>query len=225
MIYTDADDNYRSLQQHFDGALHGVIASESLHYLIEKQLPLLEAFFSDSDDIYERSKRFIRDYIRHSLEYFCALSTLSEMDNIHAYTRPYLGTAIDFFLVNTPKEDTDDSTTASVAITDLLSQAYSFYRMIEELNDRVALERQLPLAPIDLAYTNLIAHTIIGDDEANQLDQNVLIKLELTSAALADKTEAIFQNPATLALTEQRREAGWQDAYDKWPCLLNDISQ
>jgi hypothetical protein len=47
-------------------------------------------------------------------------------------------------------------------IVDLLSQAYFFHRLAEKLNDRIVLERQLPLAPIELTYTNLVAHSIIG---------------------------------------------------------------
>ncbi|MGS2718392.1 hypothetical protein ACVBE9_09485 [Eionea flava] len=217
------DDTYRLLQQHIANCLGNPLTDQAITLLITKRLPLLEAFFGGASDPAKKTINFVHDYIALVPHYFSALNALSEMDNIQAYTTPFLDDAIQFFSMeeatdNTMSHRSDDN------IVDLLSQAYSFHRMIEELNDRVALERQLPLAPIDMAYTNLIAHTIIGDEEANLLDQNVLIKLEITSATLADTAEVIFQNPSTQALTEQRRDRGWQDVYEKYEFFAKDIT-
>lgn len=222
-MHTTADDTHHLLQHYIADCLDRLLTHQAIAPLISKRLPLLEAFFGGACDPNQRTMNFVRDYITLAPAYFSALNTLAETDNIHTYTTPFLGDAINFILPKAAVESASSGLKNEDNIINLLSQAYSFHRMIEELNDRVALERQLPLAPIDMAYTNLVAHTIIGDEEANLLDQNVLIKLELTSAALADKTEVIFQNPSTQALTEQRREGGWQDVYEGWPFFAENI--
>lgn len=212
-------DKTRALREYLDTHLNKVDAEINIRSLIAERTDLLGAFFNDTTDIYQRTIQFIRAYISIAPNYFEALSTLAEMDNIDEYTSPFLHDATNYFFddAQNPANSLDD-------IYSLLSKAYMFHRMIEELNDRVALERQLALAPIDMAYTNLIAHTIIGDEEANLLDQDVLIKLELTSVLLSEKTERIFQNPATKALTEQRRDCGWKNVYEKWPFLTEEIN-
>jgi hypothetical protein len=207
-------DTTRLLEKHVNECLNRTDADKAITSLITERMPLLGAFFDDAGDISLQTVRVVHAYIAAVPLYFSALSTLAEMDNISDYTYAFLMDATQYFLGDKSNQQT---------VVDLLRQAYLFHRMIEELNDRIALERQLPLAPIDLAYTNLVAHTIIGDDEANLLDQDVLIKLELTSVKLANTAEIIFQNPATKALTEQRRDSGWQDVYDKWPILAQDI--
>jgi hypothetical protein len=215
-MHSTVADTTHLLEKHLRHCLNKAEANAAIAPLIAERMPLLGAFFDGSDDIHVQTVRVVHAYISAVPPYFDVLSTLAEMDNISDYTVAFLADATQFFLGENQNNE-------QVTIVDLLRQAYLFHRMIEELNDRVALERQLPLAPIDLAYTNLVAHTIIGDDEANILDQNVLIKLELTNAKLANAAEFIFQNPATKALTEQRRDRGWQDVYDKWPFLTRDI--
>jgi len=207
-------DTTRLLEKQVSECLNKTDADTAITSLITERMPLLGAFFDGGGDVPLQTVRVVHAYIAAVPLYFTALSTLAEMDNISDYTHAFLMDAAHFFLGDEPNQQT---------VVDLLRQAYLFHRMIEELNDRVALERQLPLAPIDLAYTNLVAHTIIGDDEANLLDQDVLIKLELTNVKLANTAEIIFQNPATKALTEQRRDSGWQDVYEKWPILAQDI--
>jgi len=225
-MHRNAADTNNMLRQHLSDRLNEVDADAAIEPLVIERLPLLEAFFSGQNDgldsgthnAYDQTVQFVHEYIALAPDYLFALTALAEMDNIDQYTSPFLQDAVNFFF------DEEYSKNPTTTIETLLSQAYSFHRMIEELNDRIALERQVPLAPIDLAYTNLIAHTIIGDNEANLLDQNVLIKLELTSAQLASEAEMIFQNPATKSLTEQRRDGGWQDVYEKWPFFAKDIT-
>jgi hypothetical protein len=229
-MHRNAADTNNMLRQHLSDRLNEVDADAAIKPLVIERLPLLEAFFSapndeaDSGDsnVYDQTVQFVHEYIALAPDYLFALTALAEMDNIAQYTSPFLQDAVNFFFDD---EYSKNPTAAfETTIETLLSQAYSFHRMIEELNDRIALERQVPLAPMDLAYTNLIAHTIIGDKEANLLDQNVLIKLELTSAQLASEAEMIFQNPAPKSLTEQRRDGGWQDVYEKWPFFAKDIT-
>jgi hypothetical protein len=215
-MHSTVADTTLLLEEHLRQCLNKVNADAAITPLIIERMPLLGAFFDNDGDVQLRTVRVIHAYISAVPHYFDAFSTLAEMDNISDYTVAFLADAVVFFLGGTHPGHNQ-------TIVDLLRQAYLFHRMIEELNDRVALERQLPLAPIDLAYTNLVAHTIIGEDEANILDQDVLIKLELTSSNLANTAEIIFQNPATKALTEQRRDRGWQDVYDMWPFLTKDI--
>jgi len=234
----NVDDINNPLRQHLRDRLNDDEADAAIKPLVIDRMPLLAVFFSETDhdlnlgtrNVYQQTVHFVREYIALAPDYFAALTALAEMDNIHQYTAPFLHDAVHFFVGNkgsqSPRQNLEAISTSVTKTTlqTLLSQAYSFNRMIEELNDRIALERQVPLAPMDLAYTNLIAHTIIGDEEANLLDQQVLIKLEVTSARLANEAELIFQNPTTLLLTEQRRNQGWQSVYERWPFFVKDIT-
>jgi hypothetical protein len=161
---------------------------------------------------------FVRLYIHCSASHLQAFHSLAKEAAIQDYTDPFLTVAYQFFFDKHPIIDALPRGQA------LLCKAYLFHRMLEELNDRVLVERKLLLAPIDTVHTNLIAHTLIGDEHANLLDQKVLIQLELISASFNHTEQRIFQRIEVKNLTAQQRKDGWQAVLQKWPFLSHDIS-
>ena len=213
-----SDHGNNELQSYIDMQINDAENDRTLHVLIEHQLSVLVALFTlPKQGAMQKALDFARHYITSSPRYLTAYQTLAEESDIHGYTRAYLYTAQQFFLDPHPIVDT---TTGMHA---LLCKAYLFHRMLEELNDRVMLERQLPLAPVDAAHTNLVAHTLIGDEQANILDQSVLIQLEIISSQQTDKASVIFQQRSTQALTTALKENGWEKTYADWPLLKDDM--
>lgn len=190
-----------------------------IHALIEQRIGLLcELLTLPINNASTKVHRFICEYIIIAPKLLSALHSLSDMSHISDYTQPFLTTAHDFFFDENFVASNNDTFCV------LFYKAYLCHRLIEELNDRVAIERALALAPIDTAHMNLIAHIIIGDEEANRLDQQVLIQMELLSVNIDKTMGTIFQTPDAIKSTENIRKNGWSGIIQQWPFLDNDIT-
>ncbi len=55
-------------------------------------------------------------------------------------------------------------------LAELLDEAYLAHRLVEELNDRYIACFAEPLLTLDTTRANLLAHQLIGESFANQLD-------------------------------------------------------
>jgi hypothetical protein len=213
-----SDNGVSELQIYLDTQINHTEHDRSLYVLAEEQLSVLVALFTlPKQNAIQKAVDFSHHYIMSSTDYLTAYQALAEESDISGYTRAFLYTAQQFFFTSHP---IIDATTGRHA---LLCKAYLFHRMLEELNDRVTLERQLPLVPTDIAHTNLIAHTLIGDEQANLLDQSVLIQLEIISNQQSDKAGVIFQQPSTQAATKALKNNGWDKTYSDWPFLKEDM--
>ncbi len=194
--------------------------SSAIEALIENRINVIKTLVAVNEQTaYLQLSHFITSYIASCPDYLDVLHRLSYIGNISPYTQPFLASSQSFFFDDNPIID------ATEGIDTLLYQSYLFHRMIEELNDRVLIERQWPLLPLDMSQTNLIAHTLIGDEQANLLDQTVLIQLELINTDMADKTPEIFQHPKTQEATKYLKEDDWQKITQQWPLLNDDLSQ
>jgi hypothetical protein len=96
--------------------------------------------------------------------------------------------------------------------------------MLEELNDRVGLERGLPLSPADMSFTNIVAHTLIGDSDANLLDQTILIQLDIIIAERSVESSHCFEQNFVKQGTQQLKESNWVDVLGHWPLLGVDMT-
>ncbi|ODS24011.1 hypothetical protein AB835_05660 [Candidatus Endobugula sertula] len=183
--------------------------SDSLYY----------AMLSSSPDDMHRLTAFIRRYIDSVPSYLQAFHELAEKSGIDIYTTPFIKAAIHCFLDN------------HIVISKLsgvhayLCRAYLCHRMLEELNDRVRVERCWPLAPSDNTYVNIIVHTIIGDNDANQLDQTVLVRLETINTTLTAEEKDIFKQENTEKALAKLRQQGWSDTLHEWPVFTEDMAK
>lgn len=212
------DDGANELQSYIDMQINNAEHDRTLDVLIEQQLNVLVVLFAlPEQGAAQNAVDFARRYIITCPLYLAAYQALAEESDIQGYTRAYLYTAQQFFLNSHPIVD------AASGMHALLCKAYLCHRMLEELNDRVMLERQLPLVPTDMAHTNLVAHTLLGDEQANILDQSVLIQLEIISSQQTEKASIIFQQHSTKILTAALKENGWDATYTHWPFLKDDL--
>lgn len=195
--------------------------TSTLDQINDQQQTLSRAFglTGSAEDISQALLTFAVQYIRRSADYLSAFNELAKQSNITHYTNTFLKTACNYFSEPHPIVNSTQGLEA------LLCQAYLCHRTLEELNDRIFAERQWPLAPCDTAHANLIAHTIIGDERANLLDQTVLINLELTTAKQTEIQQTLFQQEATKQQSHMLREQGWSSVLEQWPFLDEDMTE
>ncbi|MFT4711798.1 MAG: hypothetical protein ACJAVI_005716 [Candidatus Azotimanducaceae bacterium] len=96
----------------------------------------------------------------------------------------------------------------------LLHACYFVNRVIEEIDDKVESFIRLPLSPINLMYSNIIIHEVIGDRFANRLDLN-LTKLINPSGI----TKALLEANLGNVQIETQRTAGLCLSGDKVCCF------
>ncbi|WP_263143710.1 hypothetical protein [Pseudomonas sp. RIT-PI-AD] len=95
----------------------------------------------------------------------------------------------------------------------LLDEAYLAHRLVEEVNDRYIAHLGQPLIPLDTTVANLIAHQLIGEAFANQLDEAVRHAVEgmLEADTFAQDSVQRYRE----RLSDPHTEAAWK----RWPCL------
>lgn len=214
------DNSADELRSYLDLHLNSVEDNDAINVLIGQNIePLLTLFKLPKKETLERVSIFIRHYISIAPDYLNAYQTLAKIGGIEEYTHAFIHAALQFFSSKHPVVD------AAQGLSALLCKAYLFHRILEELNDRIELERQWALIPADIVQTNLIAHTLIGDEQANLLDQTVLIHLEIINTQRTAKAHRLFQQKDIIALTAQLKDKGWQETYSRWPFLKEDISE
>ena len=87
------------------------------------------------------------------------------------------------------------------------------------------IERRWPLVPIDNAHVNLIVHTLIGDEQANLLDQTILINMELIRSKLSEAEKNVFRQEEAQQQLARLCQQGWKATLEQWPFLSDDMTQ
>jgi hypothetical protein len=99
----------------------------------------------------------------------------------------------------------------------LLDEAYLAHRLVEEVNDLYIKHFGRPLIPSNTTVASLIAHQLIGETFANQLDEAVHHAVDelLNDESFAlDSVEAYRDR-----LSSPNTEAAWK----RWPCLSRQL--
>ena len=130
---------------------------------------------------------------------------------IEAQVKPVLKLAEQFFL--SPPSILE----GHQGLDALLDEAYLAHRLVEEVNDRYITHLGQPLIPLDTTVANVIAHQLIGEPFANQLDEAVHHAVD----ELLD--EQVFQQDSVqeyrTRLSNPQTVAAWQN----WPCLSRQL--
>jgi len=190
-------------------------STPAMESLIHRELTALCSAFPIEKAVATKAlPMFIHRYIESSADYLEVYADLAHLARLEPYTHTLLQQAESYFFE--PPAIINNSTSA---IEQLLAQAYLCHRLLEELNDQVATMRGLILAPIDTTDSNIIIHTLLGDDLANTLDQSILIQLEL-----ATPNSVIFNDETVKELTSMRQQQGWDDIKERWPCLNEEVT-
>lgn len=155
---------------------------------------------------------FIVRYIKHVPDFIDAIRTMAQEAGIYSEVEPLLKIASDYFL--SPPSIIDPHSQLEA----LLDEAYLAHRLLEEVNDRFMAKSGIPLAPMDMTVANVIAHELIGEPFANELDQAVLFSAEL----LLNEHKFETGNIADYVSTHKNR--GWAEETERWPCLVDDLA-
>lgn len=155
---------------------------------------------------------FVVRYIKHVPDFIDAIRSMAQEAGIYEDVKPLLKIASDYFL--SPPSIVDPHSQLQA----LLDEAYLAHRLLEEVNDRFMAKSGIPLAPMDMTMANVIAHELIGEPFANELDQAVLFSAEL----LLDEQGFNSQHLENYVLTHKTN--GWQQELERWPCLVEDLS-
>lgn len=155
--------------------------------------------------------QFVVRYIEQVPELLDTLAALMHEATIYQSGRVFTDIAANFFLQ--PPELVREHS----GLHALVDKAYLAHRMVEEVNDRLMLLYEVPLAPIDMTLANVIVHELLGEDFANQLD-----------LAVHYAVEALFQpdpsqnSPASAPFLEGRGTRLWRNTLEGWPRLAED---
>ncbi len=155
---------------------------------------------------------FVVRYIKHVPDFIDAIRSMAQEAGIDKDVEPLLKIASDYFM--SPPSIVDPHSQLEA----LLDEAYLAHRLLEEVNDRFMAKSGIPLAPMDMTVANVIAHELIGEPFANELDQAVLFSAELLL------NEHGFEGANIANYVNAHRERGWTDELEKWPCLVEDLS-
>lgn len=155
----------------------------------------------------EALRRFVVRYVEHVPEFIAAIDGITREAGVDNRVKPLLTIACDYFLAP------PDLINGHSQLEALLDEAYLAHRLLEEVNDRFIGYCGIPLAPMDTTRANVIAHELIGEPFANELDQAVLFSAELLL------NEYPFEGENFERYIERHRNRGWSEELRRWPCL------
>lgn len=144
---------------------------EALHHSLEKEILARYKQLHRSIKIVDREKvkaliAFTHRYVNLVPKIIAMTEVCAKESHIYDYLKPFFeATEQVFFMPLEHNEHDQDS------LPTLLEEAYLAHRLIEEANDRLIEKTGYPLIPIDLTTANLIAHDLIGEPYANELDK------------------------------------------------------
>lgn len=187
---------------------HGYLAA-----LIQPQLERLHPSIRlAGEDASGVLKRFVLAYIERVPEFLDAASSVAREAGIEERIGPVLAVAEQFFL-NPP-----NLLEGHRGFDALLDEAYLAHRLVEEVNDLYIRHFQQPLIPVDTTVANLIAHQLIGETFANQLDEVVHHSVD----EMLD--DASFAVESVEAYREKLSSPATGEAWKRWPCLSRQLS-
>ncbi|WP_425913648.1 hypothetical protein [Pseudomonas sp. GWSMS-1] len=152
-------------------------------------------------------QQFVSAYIEQVPELLLAAQQVAQEAGIEAHIKPVLKIAEQFFL------QPPALMAGHEGLEGLLDEAYLAHRLVEEVNDRYITHLGAPLIPLDTTVANLIAHQLIGEPFANQLDEAVHHAVE----GMLD--DASFAQGSVQAYRERLHSPQTEAAWLRWPCL------
>ncbi|MVW74212.1 hypothetical protein [Pseudomonas xionganensis] len=200
--------NISALQELILRARQHEAGSQRLAQQLQTQLESLHpAIRLPQEDGLGVLQRFVAAYIEQVPEVLEAANQVAREAGIEAQIKPVLKVAEQFFL------QPPALMAGHEGLEGLLDEAYLAHRLVEEVNDRYIRHLGQPLIPLDTTVANLIAHQLIGEPFANQLDEAVHHAVDgmLDEQSFAQASVAAYRE----RLSDPQTEAAWR----RWPCL------
>ncbi|ROM48063.1 hypothetical protein BK648_14920 [Pseudomonas poae] len=179
---------------------------------LEKQLPHLHSAISLADgDRNIVMTRFVTAYIDLVPDLLEAANDVAREAGIESQIKPVLKIAEHFFL------QPPAILAGHEGLDGLLDEAYLAHRLVEEVNDLYIKHFGQPLIPTDTTVANLIAHQLIGEQFANQLDEAVHLAVDEML------NEENFALESVEAYRETLKSPDTEAAWKRWPCLSRQL--
>ena len=204
--------NTAALREQISRAHQHEASTGQLAQQLEKQLPHLHSAIALAEgDRNVVMARFVTAYIDLVPDLLDAANEVAREAGIESQIKPVLKIAEQFFL------QPPALMAGHVGLESLLDEAYLAHRLVEEVNDLYIKHFQQPLIPLDMTVANLIAHQLIGEDFANQLDAAVhhAVDLMLNEESFALESVEAYRE----RLTSPETGAAWK----RWPCLSKQL--
>ena len=154
---------------------------------------------------------FVSAYIGQVPDVLDAAASVAEEAGLQAQIKPVLQMAEGFFIQPPALME------GHYGLESLLDEAYLAHRLVEEVNDLYITHLGQPLIPLDTTIANLIAHRLIGEPFANQLDEAV------HEAMQGLINQPIFSSPAVQAYRATLCSPNTSAAWQRWPCLSRQL--
>jgi len=175
---------------------------------LERLHPSIRLPVEDAQGVLER---FVSAYIDQVPELLDAADAVAREVGITAQIKPVLKIAEEYFLQPQALLNGHDG------LDGLLDEAYLAHRLVEEMNDRYIHQFGQALIPMDTTVANLIAHQLIGEEFANQLDDAV----HQTVEGMLNPSR--FDPQLLQAYREQLDDPQVTAAWQNWPCLSRHL--
>ncbi|MBH3426610.1 hypothetical protein [Pseudomonas alkylphenolica] len=204
--------NIAALREQITRAHQHETETGQLKQQLDTQLPHLHPSIQlPENDAKGALVRFVTAYIEQVPELLEAANEVAREAGIESQIKPVLKIAEEYFL------QPPQIMNGHVGLDCLLDEAYLAHRLVEEVNDLYIKHFQQPLIPLDTTVANLIAHQLIGEEFANQLDEVVHHSVD----------EMLNEESFALESVEQYRDklsspdtgAAWK----RWPCLSRQL--
>jgi hypothetical protein len=159
------------------------------------------------DNELESLENFSRQYISHVPDFLLALKQVAQSAGIENYVFPFLKIAEEYFIAPPLLPY------SHLGLMALMDESYLAHRLFEEVNDRYISAVGIPLIPWDMTLANVVAHQLVGESLANELDELVH---ETVNKMMNSEHE--YDSVRFKKYVEDERgnlTTIWQD----WPCL------
>ena len=204
--------NTAALRQLIAQARQQESGSQALSRFLQTQLERLHPSIRlPKEDAPGALSAFVIAYIEEVPDVLDAAAEVAREAGIEAAVKPVLKIAEQFFL------QPPALMAGHEGLDGLLDEAYLAHRLVEEVNDRYIAHLGRPLIPLDTTRANLIAHQLIGEPFANQLDEAVHHAL----TGMLD--DASFDQPSVEAYRERLAAPDTESAWLRWPCLSRQL--
>ena len=204
--------NIAALREQITRAHQHEAETGQLKQQLAQQLPHLHpAIQLPEQDAQGVLTRFVSAYIDQVPEVLEAAHDVAREAGIESQIKPVLMIAEAYFV--TPPTILE----GHVGLDSLLDEAYLAHRLVEEVNDVYIKHFQQPLIPLDTTVANLIAHQLIGESFANQLDEVVHHSVDNLL------NEESFALESVEAYLEKLSSPDTGAAWKRWPCLSRQL--
>jgi hypothetical protein len=205
--------NTAALREQIKSAHQHEAETGRLAKLLAEQLPHLHpAIHLPDSDAEGVLVRFVSAYIDQVPDLLDAAHEVAQEAGIDSQIKPVLKIAEAYFTAPPSALDGHEG------LDCLLDEAYLANRLVEEVNDLYIKHMGQPLIPLDTTVANLIAHHLIGETFANELDEVVHHSVDnmLNDESFAVESVDAYREK----LTSPETGAAWK----KWPCMSRQLS-